>query len=208
MEEELKVKRGSLDDLTPDDRNMNKHTSYGMSLIEKSIRKHKFGRSILVDKNDRIIGGNGVTETAASIGATKTIVVETTGDELVVVKRTDVDLDSQQGREMALADNATAVADIDFDSEQVRDIEEEYDIDSSEWGVVANPQAFTNLPEELDGLDISPDELKKLQGDDEVEYQRVIIVYKGKEQTDKLCALLHLDTIGKVVYKLEELLNE
>lgn len=49
MSEEVKVRRGSLDDLTPDDRNMNKHTSYGMSLIEKSIRKHKFGRSILVD---------------------------------------------------------------------------------------------------------------------------------------------------------------
>ena len=57
MSEEVKVRRGSLDDLTPDDRNMNKHTSYGMSLIEKSIRKHKFGRSILVDKNDRIVEG-------------------------------------------------------------------------------------------------------------------------------------------------------
>ncbi len=108
---------------------------------------------------------------------------------------------------MALADNATAVADIDFDSEQVKDIEEEYDIDSSDWGVVTDPQAFTNLPEELDGLDISPDELKKLQGDDEVEYQRVIIVYKGEEQTDKLCAMLGLDSIDKVVYKLDELIK-
>lgn len=142
MSEEVKVRRGSLDDLTPDDRNMNKHTSYGMSLIEKSIRKHKFGRSILVDKNDRIIGGNGVTETAASIGATKTIVVETTGDELVVVKRTDVDLDSQQGREMALADNATAVADIEWDAEAVKEIEGEFEINPEDWGVV--------LPEDLD----------------------------------------------------------
>lgn len=141
MEEEVKVKRGTLDDLIPDDRNMNRHTSYGMSLIEKSIRKHKFGRSILVDKNDRIIGGNGVTETAMSIGETKTIVVETTGDELVVVKRTDVDLDSQQGREMALADNATAVADIEWDAEAVKEIEGEFEIVPEDWGVV------------LDGLD-------------------------------------------------------
>lgn len=141
MEEEVKVKRGTLDDLIPDDRNMNKHTSYGMSLIEKSIRKNKFGRSILVDKNGRIIGGNGVTETAMSIGETKTIVVETTGDELVVVKRTDVDLDSQQGREMALADNATAVADIEWDAEAVKEIEGEFEIVPEDWGVV------------LDGLD-------------------------------------------------------
>ena len=141
MSEEVKVRRGSLDDLTPDDRNMNKHTSYGMSLIEKSIRKNKFGRSILVDKNGRIIGGNGVTETAMSMGETKTIVVETTGDELVVVKRTDVDLDSKQGREMALADNATAVADIEWDAEAVKEIEGEFEINPEDWGVV------------LDGLD-------------------------------------------------------
>lgn len=151
MSEEVKVRRGSLDDLTPDDRNMNKHTSYGMSLIEKSIRKHKFGRSILVDKNDRIIGGNGVTETAASIGETKTIVVETTGDELVVVKRTDVDLDSKEGREMALADNATAVADIEWDAEAVKEIEGEFEISPEEWGVVT--ETSVNVDDFFDGLE-------------------------------------------------------
>ena len=155
MSEEVKVRRGSLDDLTPDDRNMNKHTSYGMSLIEKSIRKHKFGRSILVDKNDRIIGGNGVTETAASIGATKTIVVETTGDELVVVKRTDIDLDSKEGREMALADNATAVADIEWDAEAVKEIEGEFEISPEDWGVVLDEQE--EMPTDLDAdLDDKP----------------------------------------------------
>lgn len=155
MSEEVKVRRGSLDDLTPDDRNMNRHTSYGMSLIEKSIRKHKFGRSILVDKNDRIIGGNGVTETAASIGATKTIVVETTGDELVVVKRTDVDLDSQQGREMALADNATAVADIEWDAEAVKEIEGEFEISPEDWGVVLDEQENTFDNSEIDTEEFS-----------------------------------------------------
>lgn len=151
-EKEVKVKRGSLDDLTPDDRNMNKHTSYGMSLIEKSIRKHKFGRSILVDKNDRIIGGNGVTETAASIGATKTIVVETTGDELVVVKRTDVDLDSNEGREMALADNATAVADIEWDAEAVKETEGEFEISPEDWGVVLDDETESIEAEDRDNL--------------------------------------------------------
>ena len=151
MEEEVKVKRGTLDDLIPDDRNMNRHTSYGMSLIEKSIRKNKFGRSILVDKNGRIIGGNGVTETAMSIGETKTIVVETTGDELVVVKRTDVDLDSKQGREMALADNATAVADIEWDAEAVKEIEGEFEIAPEEWGVVT--ETSVNVDDFFDGLE-------------------------------------------------------
>ena len=171
--EEVKVRRGSLDDLTPDDRNMNKHTSYGMSLIEKSIRKHKFGRSILVDKNDRIIGGNGVTETAASIGATKTIVVETTGDELVVVKRTDVDLDSKEGREMALADNATAVADIEWDAEAVKEIEGEFEISPEDWGVVLDEQE--NEPAEHDDISSEVTSIYQIaiDCDGEIEQERI-----------------------------------
>ena len=131
-------KKGKLSELIPDDKNLNKHTQYGMSLLEKSVRGHKFGRSILVDKNNRIIAGNGIVETAANIGAEDIRIIETTGDELVVVKRTDVDLDTKEGREMALADNATSAADLEWDEEKLKDIESEFDIDASEWGVLVS----------------------------------------------------------------------
>lgn len=130
------IREGSLSELIPDDKNMNRHTPYGMSLIEKSIRENGLGRSILVDKDNRIIGGNGVVETAAAVGMENTIVVETTGDKLVVVKRTDVSLDSKQGRSMAMADNATAVADIDWDAEAVQEVVDEWGIEPQDWGVV------------------------------------------------------------------------
>lgn len=123
------IREGQLSELIPDDKNMNRHTPYGMSLIEKSIRENGLGRSILVDKDNRIIGGNGVVETAAAVGMEDTIVVETTGDKLVVVKRTDVSLDSKQGRSMAMADNATAVADIEWDAEAVQEVVDEWGID-------------------------------------------------------------------------------
>ena len=132
--------KGKLSELIPDDKNLNKHTQYGMSLLEKSVRGHKFGRSILVDKNNRIIAGNGIVETAANIGAEDIRIIETTGDELVVVKRTDVDLDTKEGREMALADNATSAADLEWDMEKMEEIESEWDIDVSDWGI--------DLPEE------------------------------------------------------------
>lgn len=128
--------KGKLSELIPDDKNLNKHTQYGMSLLEKSVRGHKFGRSILVDKNNRIIAGNGIVETAANIGAEDIRIIETTGDELVVVKRTDVDLDTKEGREMALADNATSSADLEWDADNIKAIEEEFEIDADEWGVV------------------------------------------------------------------------
>ena len=131
----MSEKKGKLSELIPDDKNLNKHTQYGMSLLEKSVRGHKFGRSILVDKNNRIIAGNGIVETAANIGAEDIRIIETTGDELVVVKRTDVDLDTKEGREMALADNATSAADLEWDMENLQMIEEDFDVEVSDWGV-------------------------------------------------------------------------
>ena len=88
-----------ISDLTPDDKNYNKGSEFGNSLIEKSLRKFGAGRSILIDKNNRIIAGNKTIENAASIGLDDIIVVETTGNQIVAVKRMDIDIDSKKGRE-------------------------------------------------------------------------------------------------------------
>lgn len=130
-----KLKQAKVSDLTFDDKNFNKHTEYGMSLIEKSLRNNGAGRSILIDKNNRIIAGNGVVETAAQIGLEDVQIVETDGTKIIAVKRTDIDLDSKQGREMALADNATGAADLQWDAEAIAEVEEEFDIDAGDWGV-------------------------------------------------------------------------
>lgn len=131
-----KVEEKKISSLIPDDKNMNKHSQYGMHLLEKSISSLGLGRSILVDKNNRIIGGNGVTETAASLGIEDCIVVETKGDQLVVVKRTDIDLDSKQGRELALADNAVANVNLEWDFVAMEEIHKQFDINVEDWGVV------------------------------------------------------------------------
>lgn len=94
---------GDIKDLKFDGKNFNQHTEFGMSQLERSLRNYGAGRSILVDKDNNIIAGNGIAEAAGQMGITKTRVIETTGDELVVVKRTDIELDSKEGREMALA---------------------------------------------------------------------------------------------------------
>lgn len=126
------IKEGRVKDLEPDDKNFNQHTDKGKAMLRKSIEQFGYGRSILVDKNDRIIGGNGVQEVSDDA---KTIIVETTGDELVVVKRTDIDLDSKKGREMALADNATAQADLKWDKGILMGEAAKWGIDIEEWGI-------------------------------------------------------------------------
>ena len=111
----------TLDDLTPDGENFNRHTEFGQKLLEDSLRKFWAGRSILVDKDGNIIAGNGVVETAAAIGMEDVVVVKTDGKKLVVVQRDDLTLDSPEGRELALADNMTALKGIDLDLEKVKE---------------------------------------------------------------------------------------
>ena len=111
----------TLADLTPDGENFNKHTEFGQKLLEDSLRKFGAGRSILVDKAGNIIAGNSTTETAAAIGMEDVIVVPTDGKKLVVVQRTDLSLDSPEGRELALADNMTALKGIDLDLAKVQE---------------------------------------------------------------------------------------
>lgn len=109
----------TIKDLKFDDKNFNKHTEFGMGLLEKSLRENGAGRSILLDKDNNIIAGNGVVETAGNIGLEKVRIVETNGDEIIAVKRTDISLNSEQGRQMALADNATASADLSWDEQNL-----------------------------------------------------------------------------------------
>jgi DNA modification methylase len=106
-----------ISDLIADNKNFNKGSEFGNSLIEKSFRKFGAGRSILIDKNNRIIAGNKSVENAMAIGMEDVQIVESDGTKIIAVKRTDIDLDSEQGREMALADNASAKANIVFDAE-------------------------------------------------------------------------------------------
>ena len=122
-----------ISDLKFDDKNFNKHTQAGMGLLEKSLKEFGAGRSILIDKDNNIIAGNGIIEAAGQAGFEKVKIVETTGDEIVAVKRTDVSLNSQMGREMALADNATSAADLDWDYENI--FEELSPEKAKEWGL-------------------------------------------------------------------------
>ena len=125
----------NIKDLKFDDKNFNKHTEYGMSLLEKSLKENGAGRSILIDKDNNIIAGNGIIEAAGQAGFEKVKIVETTGDEIIAVKRTDLKLDSKKGREMALADNATANVDLEWDNENLWAETEKWGIDMGQWGL-------------------------------------------------------------------------
>lgn len=152
-------------DLKFDDKNFNKHTEFGMSLLEKSLQEDGAGRSILIDKNNNIIAGNGVIEAAGQVGIDKVKVVETTGDEIVAVKRVDVELDSKKGRRMAMNDNAVQQADLDWDVETVKEQSEKWDLDLEDWGNV-----FSGVKWKTDEIVDNASEGSVKDYDDNVDY--------------------------------------
>ena len=120
--------------LTPDKENANEGTQRGRGLLEKSLRQLGAGRSILTDKDGNVIAGNKTLESAADIDLPVRI-VETDGNELVVVKRTDLDLYSEtdkRARQLAYADNKVAEIDLAWKPEQIAvDFEP---LELKEWG--------------------------------------------------------------------------
>lgn len=90
-----------IEDLTPDAHNFNRGTDEGRQLMQRSLTELGAGRSILVDRNGNVIAGNKTQEAAIKAGIRKVRVIETDGTELVAVKRTDIDIDSAKGRELA-----------------------------------------------------------------------------------------------------------
>lgn len=102
----------NIDALRYDAHNFNAHTEQGCTLLKKSVAENGFGRSIVVDRDNNIIAGNGIVEAAKSLNKKNIRIIDTTGNELVVVRRTDLDIDSEEGRRLALADNATSVANL------------------------------------------------------------------------------------------------
>lgn len=133
-EKKINVEQTTTDAIIPDDKNINLGSLEGKEMIERSFEKFGAGRSILVDKNNRVISGNKSLESFINTDNKKVIVVETTGDTLVAVKRTDIDLDTKEGRELAIADNQTQKINYVADAEVVEMLTNEHGIDPNEWG--------------------------------------------------------------------------
>lgn len=123
-----------IEELRQDNLNFNKGTYEGEVLIKKSLERFKAGRSVLIDKDNNIIAGNKTVQAASTMGM-KVRVIETTGDELVAVKRTDIDIDSKEGRELALADNRTAQINLAWDEPNIEAAEIQFGLDASDFGL-------------------------------------------------------------------------
>lgn len=109
-------------DLTVDPRNCNRGTARGRDVLRASLEDLGAGRSVVVDRSGVIIAGN-KTYTAATALGLPVRVVQTDGDALVVVQRTDLDLSTdQRARKLAVADNRASEVNLAWDPEALREL--------------------------------------------------------------------------------------
>lgn len=163
-----------------DKRNYRKHDKKNKSLIKKSLEKFGAGRSIVIDAEGEIIGGNGVYEQAQKLGL-KTKIVETDGSELVVVKRTDLKTDDEKRKALAVMDNSTS--------------------DTSEFDLELLTTDFT--VDELEDFGI---ELPEEKGEEDNKYSTKIkppIYTKKKKNKPKLSECVDLEKYNQLKNEIE-----
>ena len=136
------AKKLKLSDLQQDPSNLNLGTERGRNVIKQSLAELGAGRSILVDKNGYIIAGNKTAAAALDAGIEDVVIVETTGDRVVVVQRTDLDLSTDpKAKKLAVTDNRASELGLNWDIDALKVVADEIDIS---W-------LFTD--EEIEGLD-------------------------------------------------------
>lgn len=127
------------------------------SFLVESIRKLKCGRSIVVDKDYNVICGEKILKAAHIAGIKKIIVVETNGDELVVVKRNDIAPNSTTALELSFVDNLIQEKNLQWDTDLLLDtISENISFNPHKWG------GYECLVKELKIEDLLKDDVEKI----------------------------------------------
>jgi DNA modification methylase len=102
----FKTAPAHIKDLVPDPENRRRHNPRNLGMVVDALHQVGAARSIVIDEDNVILAGNGVTEAAAEAGITKVRVVEAAGDELIAVRRSG--LTPEQKRRLAMYDNRAA----------------------------------------------------------------------------------------------------
>lgn len=165
-----------IEELAQDAHNFNKGNEQGQQLMERSFKELGAGRSILLDRNGNIIAGNKSQQAAIAAGIKKVRVIETTGDELVAVKRTDVDIDSAEGRKMAYLDNLTTQVNLTWDQTELEAVQADVEgFEVADFGVDVADIPMIEPKESVSNHTQNEDNDEEEWNEDEV-----------NEQTDKL----------------------
>lgn len=136
-----------LKDIKFDKRNYRRHDDKNKELIKKSIEEVGYGRSIVIDADNEVVCGNGVLSQTDKKTPVK--VIETDGNELIVVKRTDLKTDDLKRKQLAVMDNSASDSS-DFD---LALLQEDFDEETlADWGIEIDNKDISDTKDISDSL--------------------------------------------------------
>lgn len=101
-----------------DSKNYRLHNDKSKSLVRKSLKELGAGRSIIVDAEGNIIGGNCTFEQAKKLNIPVEI-IKSDGSKLYAIQRTDLKTNDEKRKKLAILDNSTTDnSDFDFQALQ------------------------------------------------------------------------------------------
>jgi hypothetical protein len=161
-------------------------------MVSRSLEKLGAGRSILLDKHNRIIAGNLTTEQYAAMGGEEVQIIDSDGKTLIAVRRNDMDLDDPEtgAREMAYADNRAAVVSIDFDAEQIAaDVGAGIDLGDwwHDWELEAMQVTEPDDPNALwEGM-------PEFEQEDDTAHRRLVVYFAGPDDVTAFAEMIGQD---------------
>lgn len=179
-----------MSELKFDPKNYRIHGDKNKRLIQKSLVDCGAGRSILIDKEDCIIAGNGVYEQAQELGL-KVRVIESDGTELIAIKRTDLKTEDARRKALALADNYTSDTSV-FDIEAVMEDFTPDELDLWEFSI------------DVSTLDIGSESTENKTTSDDVYTNKIITPeYLPKNEKPAISDLFDIEKYNELVSKIE-----
>jgi len=135
------------DTIRQDPSNANRGTERGEYMVEHSLRTYGAGRSVLVDKHGTLIAGNKTAMKAMELDIPIRI-IETDGRELIAVKRTDLDLDTDPAaKELGVIDNRASEVGLSWDPGVLAALQDEGADFSAMWFDYELAQTLGQTPE-------------------------------------------------------------
>ena len=181
--------------ITLDPRNARTHPDRNRSAVEKSLRELGAGRSIVVDRDGVIVGGNAVYEQAVKLGI-PVKEIETNGDELIVGRRVDLATDDPRRKALALADNQIGTLG-EWDDVVLGDLLgelEDIDFDVMGFGEMG-PFAIgeNDADEEWQGM-------PEFEQEDKSGFRKIIVHFNDQAGVDEFAALVGQKLSDKTRY--------
>lgn len=168
----LTIERSSAKKLKLDPNNPNRSNERGAGVLDESLTRLKTGRSIVVDRKGVVIAGNQTLKAYQRLGKDDIDIVQSNGERLIVVQRTDLDLATDPlARELSLADNRTQELSYEVDPAVLAELTKDSTLDLSwmyqedELAAILAANAPTELLTDEDDVPEPPKKPTSKRGD-------------------------------------------